>query len=113
MVHALDASLDSLNDTALLHEFGDLVRQAKEGSAQLLRGGDCWDNAVAESFFSSFGFELEFEANWQDEHDVERDAAEYIDGFYNPRRRHSAIGYLSPIEFELKFMNEATTTQAA
>jgi hypothetical protein len=52
------------------------------------RKGDCWDNAVAESFFSSFGFELEFEfeANWHDEHDVERDAAEHIDGFYNPRR---------------------------
>jgi transposase InsO family protein len=35
------------------------------------RKGDCWDNVVAESFFSSFGFELEFDANWRDVHDVE------------------------------------------
>ena len=68
------------------------------------RKGDCWDNAVAESFFSSFSFELEFDANWYDEHDVERDAAEYIDGFYNSRRRHSHNRYLSPIDFEYQFM---------
>jgi transposase InsO family protein len=70
------------------------------------RKGNCWDNAVAESFFSSFGFELEFDANWHDEHDVERDATEYIDGFYNPRRRHSHNSYLSPIDFEHQFMQQ-------
>jgi transposase InsO family protein len=70
------------------------------------RKGDCWDNAVAESFFSSFGFELEFEADWYDEHDVERDTAEYIDGFYNPRRRHSHNRYLSPVDFEHEFMQQ-------
>jgi transposase InsO family protein len=70
------------------------------------RKGDCWDNAVAESLFSSFGFELEFDANWRDVHDVERDAAEYIDGFYNPRRRHSHNSYLSPIDFEHQFMQQ-------
>ena len=70
------------------------------------RKGDCWDNAVAESFFSSFGFELEFEANWHDEHDVERAAAEYIDGFYNPQRRHSHNSYLSPIDFEHQFVQQ-------
>jgi putative transposase len=70
------------------------------------RKGDCWDNAVAESFFSSFGFELEFEADWYDEHDVERAAAEYIDGFYNPRRRHSHNRYLSPVDFEHQFMQQ-------
>ena len=71
------------------------------------RKGDCWDNAVAESFFSSFGFELEFDANWRDVHDVERAAAEYIDGFYNPRRRHSHNSYLSPIDFEYQFVQQA------
>jgi hypothetical protein len=70
------------------------------------RKGDCWDNAVAESFFSSFGFELEFDANWRDVHDVERDTAEYIDGFYNPRRRHSHNGYLSPIDFDISSCNK-------
>jgi putative transposase len=70
------------------------------------RKGDCWDNAVAESFFSSFGFELEFDADWRDVHDVEREAAEYIDGFYNPRRRHSHNNYLSPIDREHQFMQQ-------
>jgi transposase InsO family protein len=72
------------------------------------RKGDCWDNAVAESFFSSFGFEVEFDANWQDVHDVERAAAEYIDGFYNPQRRHSHNNYLSPIDFEHQFAQKAS-----
>jgi len=74
------------------------------------RKGDCWDNAVAESFFSSFGFELEFDANWHDVHDVERAAAEYIDGFYNTRRRHSHNRYLSPIDFEHQFVQQADAT---
>jgi len=74
------------------------------------RKGDCWDNAVAESFFSSFGFEVEFDANWHDEHDVERDVAEYIDGFYNPRRRHSHNRYLSPVDREKQFMQQANVS---
>ena len=68
------------------------------------RKGNCWDNAVAESFFSSFAFEVEFEANWYDVHDVERSAREYIEGFYNPKRLHSHNGYLSPVDFEHQFM---------
>src|SRR3954463_3556045 len=70
------------------------------------RKGNCWDNAVAESFFSSFAFELEFDANWHDVHDVERAAGEYIEGFYNPRRRHSHNRYLSPIDFEHQFVKQ-------
>jgi hypothetical protein len=57
------------------------------------------------------GFELEFEANWRDVHDVERDTAEYIDGFYNPRRRHSHNSYLSPIDFEHQFMQQEIASQ--
>ncbi|MDB4963368.1 MAG: Mobile element protein [Myxococcales bacterium] len=53
------------------------------------RKGNCWDNAVAESFFSSLKFELEDNAQWRDAHDVEHDVAAYIDGFYNADRRHS------------------------
>jgi putative transposase len=70
------------------------------------RKGNCWDNAVAESFFSSFCFEVELDANWRDVHDVERAAAEYIDGFYNPQRRHSHNQYLSPIDFEHQFVQQ-------
>ena len=66
------------------------------------RVGDCWDNAVAESFFATLRAELV-----DDERYVTRAAAmtsigEYIDGFYNVERLHSHLDYVSPIEFELK-----------
>lgn len=70
------------------------------------RKGNCWDNAVAESFFSSLKFELEDQARWQHVHDVERDLAVYIDGFYNPERRHSHNRYQSPIDFEHEFVQQ-------
>jgi transposase InsO family protein len=70
------------------------------------RKGNCWDNAVAESFFSSFCFEVELDANWRDVHDVDRAASEYIDGFYNPQRRHSHNQYLSPVDFERQFVQQ-------
>lgn len=74
------------------------------------RKGNCWDNAVAESFFSSLGFELELDAHWNDVHDVERDLVEYIDNFYNSTRRHSHNRYLSPVDFELEFLHTGTAT---
>lgn len=70
------------------------------------RKGDCWDNAVAESFFSSLAFELEFDASWYDVHAVERDLSAYIDGFYNPRRLHSHNDFVSPIDFERGFLQQ-------
>lgn len=77
------------------------------------RKGDCWDNAVAESFFATIKGEMIDHEDYATRTAAINAIADYIDAFYNPRRRHSAIGYLSPIEFELKFMNEATTNQAA
>lgn len=73
------------------------------------RKGNCWDNAVAESFFSSLKFELEDHARWRNLGDVERDLAEYIDGFYNPKRRHSHNRYQSPIDFERDFAQQGMT----
>lgn len=75
-------------------------------TCSMSRKGNCWDNAVAESFFSSLAFELERDARWYDVHEVERDLVEYIDGFYNPTRRHSHNRYLSPVDFELRFPHE-------
>ena len=70
------------------------------------RKGNCWDNAVAESFFSSLKFELEDHARWRDWGEVKRDVAAYIDSFYNPERRHSHNRYLSPIDFEREFAQQ-------
>jgi putative transposase len=65
------------------------------------RSGDCWDNAVAESFFSSLKRELEEIDELESWAGATHYIGEYIDGFYNLQRRHSAINYNSPIEFEL------------
>jgi transposase InsO family protein len=70
--------------------------------ASMSRSGDCYDNAVAESFFASLKTE------WVDHEDYAAPAVahasitDYIDYFYNPTRRHSHLDYVSPIEFELK-----------
>ena len=80
------------------------VLAAHDVRPSMSRKGNCWDNAVAESFFSSLKFEVELDARWGDVHDVERDIAEYIDGFYNSQRRHSHNQYLSPVDFERQFL---------
>jgi putative transposase len=68
--------------------------------ASMSRKGNCYDNAVAESFFSTLEFELGADADWQTRDQAAAAVREYIDGFYNPVRRHSTIGGLSPIAFE-------------
>ena len=75
--------------------------------------GDCWDNAVAESFFATIKGEMIDHADYLTRSAAIAAIGEYIDGFYNPCRRHSAIGYVSPIEFELKFMSDEIEKKAA
>jgi len=67
------------------------------------RKGDCWDNAVAESFFATIKGELIDCNDYPTRAAAIGAIAEYIDGFYNLTRRHSALDYVSPIEFELNF----------
>jgi transposase InsO family protein len=66
------------------------------------RKGDCWDNAVAESFFASLEHECRRRHSFRDSADARRVVESYIDHFYNPERLHSTLEYLSPIEFELR-----------
>lgn len=77
------------------------------------RKGDCWDNAVAESFFATIKGEMIDHQDYQTRAAAIAAIGDYIDGFYNPCRRHSSIGYVSPIEFELKFLNEKINQLAA
>jgi len=67
------------------------------------RVGDCWDNAVAESFFATLKCERLHRREYRTPADAQHDIAGYIEGWYNPRRRHSALGYLSPMEYEQQF----------
>ncbi|WP_217619035.1 MULTISPECIES: integrase core domain-containing protein [Achromobacter] len=64
------------------------------------RRGNCWDNAVAESFFSSLKKEHIKRHIYSDRDAARSSLAEYIDDFYNSVRRHSYLGEVSPNEFE-------------
>jgi transposase InsO family protein len=66
------------------------------------RAGDCWDNAVAESFFATLRAELVDHEKYATARAAERSIADYIERFYNVERLHSHLDYVSPIEFELK-----------
>lgn len=70
--------------------------------ASMSRTGDCWDNAVAESFFATLRAELVDDERYPTRRAAEISIGDYIDGFYNIERLHSHLDYVSPIEFELK-----------
>jgi transposase InsO family protein len=73
------------------------------------RKGNCWDNAVAESFFSTLKTELVYRRRWSGRHELRSALFEYIEIFYNRRRLHSSIGYKTPAEVE----DEYNAAQAA
>lgn len=64
------------------------------------RKGDCWDNAIAESFFATIKKELIDRRSWATHKQVENAVHNWIECFYNGRRRHSSLGYLNPIDYE-------------
>ena len=66
------------------------------------RKGDCWDNAVAESFFATLRAELVDHERYPTRAAALRSIGDYIDNFYNVERRHSHLGYVNPLEFELR-----------
>jgi transposase InsO family protein len=70
--------------------------------SSMSRKGDCWDNSVAESFFGSLKTERVFGEHYSTREEARRDIVDYIEMFYNSKRRHSYLGYLSPKEFEKK-----------
>lgn len=70
------------------------------------RKGDCWDNAVAESFFATLKGELVDDGNWTTREEARREIFEYVEFYYNARRRHSTLGYLSPLAFERQRQQE-------
>jgi len=68
------------------------------------RKGNCYDNAVAESFFHTLKTEHVYDYRYETRAEARQSIFEYIEMFYNRQRRHSALGYLSPVSFELKAM---------
>jgi putative transposase len=74
------------------------------------RRGACWDNAVAESFFATLKLELVHYASWPTRAAARTAVFEYLEAFYNGRRRHSALGYVSPRTFEEQSERRAAAT---
>jgi transposase InsO family protein len=82
-------------------DYGKLMQSAGL-RASMSRKGDCYDNAPMESFFHTLKTELVYHRHHATRAEATRDIFAYIEGFYNRTRRHSAIGFISPIEMELK-----------
>ena len=66
------------------------------------RAGTVWDNAAMESFFSSLKTERTAAETYRNRAQAKADVFDYIERFYNPKRLHSTLGYLSPMEFEIQ-----------
>jgi putative transposase len=62
--------------------------------------GDCFDNAMAESFFATLECELRERRRFKSQAEAEIAVFDFIEGWYNPQRRHSSLGYISPVQFE-------------
>jgi len=73
-------------------------------TCSMSRSGNVWDNAAMESFFSSLKTERTARKVYRTRDDARADVFDYVERFYNPRRRHSTLGYLSPVEFEEQAM---------
>jgi len=96
-------------------QFASKGYRAKEAAwgmvCSMSRKGDCWDNAMVESFFSTLKAELAEQMEFETKEEARRAIFEYIEVFYNRKRRHSALGYQSPADYER--MREASVGEAA
>jgi len=90
------------SDRGSQYASGDFLRQLDAHGIRpsMSRKGNCWDNAVAESFFASLKTELDQQGPFQTREQARTEIFEYIEVFYNGIRRHSTLGYVSPRDFE-------------
>ncbi len=76
-------------------------------TVSMSRTGNCWDNAVAESFFGTLKTELVHRRDWASRHELRQAVFEYIEVFYNRRRLHSSLDYKTPAQVEEAFFDQA------
>ena len=90
------------SDRGCQYTSSQYARLARDNQVRLSVGrkGQCWDNAVAESFFATIKTELLDRQPWPTKALAHKAIFEYIEGWYNTRRRHSSLGYLSPATYE-------------
>jgi putative transposase len=98
------ASLLFHSDRGVQYAAAD-YRRALAGAglvASMSRKGNCYDNATMESFWSTLKFELVYRRDFANHSQARSEIFNYIEAFYNRQRSHSALGYLSPVDFELQ-----------
>ena len=88
-------------------DFRQVVEQNRWLSQSMSRKGNCWDNAVAESFFKSLKTEWVKKYKYSSIKEANKSIFDYIERWYNTKRKHSAIGYLSPLQKHLLFFNRS------
>ena len=71
------------------------------------RKGNCWDNAVVESFFATLKKELVYETDWATRGEAHVALVEYIEEWYNPERKRTSLGLRSPIQYETEVLMRA------
>ena len=84
-------------------EFRKLLKKNSLILQSMSRRANCCDNAVAESFFKTLKTELIYHENYNTINEAELSVFEYIEIWYNKQRLHSALGYLTPWEYEMKY----------
>lgn len=96
------------SDQGSTYASGDYQKQLKVNDlfCSMSRKGECLDNAVAESFFGTLKTELVDHEDYPTKQDAKQSLFEYIEVFYNRRRRHSYLGYISPVEFEERYASQ-------
>jgi transposase InsO family protein len=87
-------------------EFTNELSKHKNIERSMSRKGNCWDNAVAESFFKSLKTELIYHHNYQTRHQAELSIFEYIETFYNKIRRHKHLNNLTILEYQQLIFNQ-------
>jgi len=110
MLEALGMALSQHQPESVIHHFDQgsqdtsiaFGKRCKRADVRSSMGsvGDCFDNAMCESFFATLECGLIDRTTWPTRTEVRMDVFAFIEGFYNRKRRHSALGYLSPITFE-------------
>ncbi len=124
VLSALEMALGQRHLTTQLVHHSDRGSQYASGDYQarlaaagiqcsMSRRGDCFDNAPVESFFSTLKRELVYQQRFATRQEARRAIFEYMEVFYNRKRRHSALGYLSPVEFEERQRAQPLIAQAA
>ncbi len=124
VLDALQMALDRRRPTTPLVHHSDRGSQYASSDYQarlaaagiqcsMSRTGDCFDNAPVESFFGTLKTELVYQHQFATRQQARSAIFEYVEVFYNRKRRHSALGYLSPVEFEAQQRASQLVTQAA